>query len=157
MAARIRWTASIVASVPELANRHSGWPKRSRRFSATTIASSVGWAKWVPWVHPLLDRRDDRGVGVADDGDAVPAVEVAVLAAVDVVQLRAFAVAHPDGLRLGDLPVRGGTAGQSPGAIAERAALRLAGDERRVSSSMTASSWWDSRVAVPVIGAPPRH
>ena len=48
MAARIRWTASIVDSVPELPNRHSGWPNRSERLSATTMESSVGWAKWVP-------------------------------------------------------------------------------------------------------------
>ena len=38
----------MVASVPELANRHSGSPNRSARSSATTIASSVGCAKWVP-------------------------------------------------------------------------------------------------------------
>src|SRR3954452_13834526 len=38
----------MVASVPELPNRHSGWPKRSARLSATTMESSVGWAKWVP-------------------------------------------------------------------------------------------------------------
>ena len=42
--------ASIVASVPELANRHSGRPNRSDRLSATVMASSVGWAKWVPRV-----------------------------------------------------------------------------------------------------------
>ena len=46
--ARIRWTASIVASVPELPKRHKGSPKRCRSSSATTMASSVGWAKWVP-------------------------------------------------------------------------------------------------------------
>ncbi len=38
----------MVASVPELANRHSGWPNRCASSSATTIASSVGWAKCVP-------------------------------------------------------------------------------------------------------------
>ena len=46
--ARMRWTASIVASVPELQNRQLGNPKRRESSSATTIASSVGWAKWVP-------------------------------------------------------------------------------------------------------------
>src|SRR5829696_3866026 len=46
--ARIRWTASMVASVPELAKRHSGTPKRRASSSATTMASEVGWAKWVP-------------------------------------------------------------------------------------------------------------
>ena len=40
----------MVASVPELPNRHSGWSNRSARLSATTIASSVGCAKWVPRV-----------------------------------------------------------------------------------------------------------
>ena len=38
----------MVASVPELAKRHSGRPKRLASSSATTMASSVGWAKWVP-------------------------------------------------------------------------------------------------------------
>ena len=38
----------MVASVPELANRHSGSPKRRASSSATQIASSVGCAKWVP-------------------------------------------------------------------------------------------------------------
>ena len=38
----------MVASVPELQNRHRGSPNRAARFSATTTASSVGWAKWVP-------------------------------------------------------------------------------------------------------------
>ena len=46
--ARIRWMASIVASVPELQNRHNGRPNRSASSSATMMASSVGWAKWVP-------------------------------------------------------------------------------------------------------------
>ena len=46
--ARIRWTASMVASVPELAKRHSGRPKRRRSSSATMMASTIGWAKWVP-------------------------------------------------------------------------------------------------------------
>jgi hypothetical protein len=42
VAARIRWTASIVASVPELAKRHRGRPNRRARSSATAMASSVG-------------------------------------------------------------------------------------------------------------------
>ncbi len=46
--ARIRWTASIVASVPELQKRHRGSPKRRPSSSATMTASSVGWAKCVP-------------------------------------------------------------------------------------------------------------
>jgi hypothetical protein len=48
--ARIRWIASIVDSVPELLNRHSGRPKRWASASATAIESSVGCAKCVPWV-----------------------------------------------------------------------------------------------------------
>ena len=38
----------MVASVPELANRHRGWPNRAASSPATTTASAVGWAKWVP-------------------------------------------------------------------------------------------------------------
>ena len=38
----------MVASVPELANRHSGRPKRRASSPAIQIASSVGWAKCVP-------------------------------------------------------------------------------------------------------------
>ena len=46
--ARIRRPASSVASVPELANRHSGSLNRSARFSPITSRCFVGWAKWVP-------------------------------------------------------------------------------------------------------------
>ena len=38
----------MVASVPELAKRQIGRPKRRLSSSATQMASSVGWAKWVP-------------------------------------------------------------------------------------------------------------
>ena len=38
----------MVASVPELLNRHCGRPKRRCSSSATTIEPSVGAAKWVP-------------------------------------------------------------------------------------------------------------
>ena len=58
----------------------------------------------------VADRRDDRRMRVPRDGGAVAAVHVHVLGAVDVVHLRPGAVAHPDGLRLGDLPVGGGPA-----------------------------------------------
>ena len=102
----------MVASVPELANRHSGRPNRRASSSATTMASSVGWAKWVPRATRSRDRLDDRGVRVAGDRRAVAAVHVDVLVAVDVADLGALAVAHPDRLRLGDLPVGGGAAGQ---------------------------------------------
>ena len=60
--------------------------------------------------YPVADRRDDRRMSVSRDGGAVAAVHVDVFGAVDVVHLRACAVAHPDGLRLGDLPVGGGPA-----------------------------------------------
>jgi hypothetical protein len=40
--------ASIVASVPEFANRHLGSPKRRASSSATNAASSVGAEKWEP-------------------------------------------------------------------------------------------------------------
>ena len=46
--ARMRCTASIVASVPEFPNRHIVIPYLRVSSSATTIASAVGWAKWVP-------------------------------------------------------------------------------------------------------------
>ncbi len=55
--------------------------------------------------HPVADRRDDGRMCVSGNGSAVAAVHVDVLGAVNVVDLRALAVAHPDGLRLGDLPV----------------------------------------------------
>ena len=46
--ARIRCRAAIVASVPELAKRHNGRPKRRASSTETGIRSGVGWAKWVP-------------------------------------------------------------------------------------------------------------
>ena len=48
MAARARWIASIVDSVPELVKRHCGMPKRRRSSWATTIEPSVGAAKCDP-------------------------------------------------------------------------------------------------------------
>jgi hypothetical protein len=47
---RIKCTASIVASVPELQNLHCGKPNLRDNSSATTIESGVGWAKCVPCV-----------------------------------------------------------------------------------------------------------
>ena len=38
----------MVASVPELVKRQRGRSKRPASSSATTMASSVGWAKCVP-------------------------------------------------------------------------------------------------------------
>ncbi len=48
VAARMRWTAFIVASVPELPNRQRGSPNRRWSSSATTIVSGTGCAKCVP-------------------------------------------------------------------------------------------------------------
>jgi hypothetical protein len=72
----------------------------------------------------------DGGVGVAGQGGTVAAVQVDVLVAVDVVDLRALAVAQPDRLRRGDLPARGDPAGQVLlGLLGETGGVRLAGDE----------------------------
>ena len=38
----------MVASVPELAKRQRGRPKRRASSRATATAFGVGWAKWVP-------------------------------------------------------------------------------------------------------------
>ena len=84
----------------------------------------MGCAKWVPRPTRSRDRLDDRGVGVAGERDAVPAVEVGVLVAVDVVELRAVAVADPDGVRLGDLPAGGGAAGEDVCARSDISRLR---------------------------------
>ncbi len=62
--------------------------------------------------NPGADRLDDRRMGVAGERDAVPAVEVGVLVAVDVVGLRAESVAEPHRVRLGDLPARRRPAGE---------------------------------------------
>src|SRR5215471_9064945 len=110
--ARIRWTASMVASVPELANRHSVLGR----------LGEVRAARDLP-----LHRLDDRRVTVPGEAHAVTAVQVHVLVAVDVVDLGATAVAEPDRLRDGDLPARGDPAGQRlarPGGHPPR--LRLA-------------------------------
>ncbi len=62
--------------------------------------------------HPVADRLDDRRMRMPGNGSAVAAVHVDVLVAVHVVDLRALAVAHPDGLRFGDLPVGRRTPGE---------------------------------------------
>ena len=48
VAARARWIASIVDSVPEFVKRQWGSPQRRRSSSATAIEPSVGAAKCVP-------------------------------------------------------------------------------------------------------------
>ena len=76
-------------------------------------------------------RLDDRGVAVAGDGRAVPAVHVDVLVAVHVPDVGALAVAHPDGLRLGDLPVGRGASRQGLGGFGDHGgAARLPPHER---------------------------
>src|SRR5271169_3973346 len=73
--------------------------------------------------------RDGR-VGVAGQGGAVAAVQVDVLIAVDVPDLRTAAVAQPDRLRHGDLPARGDTAGEVVlGLLGQTLGARLAADE----------------------------
>src|SRR5262249_27599638 len=74
---------------------------------------------------------DDGGGGVAGKTGAVPAVQVDVLVAVDVVDLGAAAMAEPDRLRGGDLPARGDAARQRaprPGGHAGRLRLALGED-----------------------------
>ena len=67
---------------------------------------------------------------MSGNGSAVAAMHVDVLGAVDVVDLRALAVAHPHGLRLGDLPVGRGPAGEVfAGLRDEFGAARLAAQE----------------------------
>jgi hypothetical protein len=78
----------------------------------------------------LGDRSDERRVRVPDQRDSVAAVQVDVLRAVDVVDLGTLAVAEPYGLRLGDLPVRGGAAGERAASpFHHRRRLRLATQE----------------------------
>jgi hypothetical protein len=62
--------------------------------------------------HPVADRGDDRRMRMPGNGSAVAAVHVDVLVAVHVVDFRAVAVAHPDGLWFGDLPIGRRTAGE---------------------------------------------
>src|SRR5262249_58323613 len=72
-------------------------------------------------------RRDDRRGGVPGQRRPVPAVQVHVLVAVDVVDLGAPAVAEPHRLRGGDLPARGDSARQRVGcALGQAGRLRLA-------------------------------
>src|SRR5690242_11886414 len=72
----------------------------------------------------------DRRVGVAGQRGAVAAVQVDVLVAVDVPDLRAEAPAQPDRLRGGDLPAGGDTSGEVLlGLLGEAVGLGLAADE----------------------------
>jgi hypothetical protein len=72
----------------------------------------------------------DGRVGVAGQGGAVAAVQVDVLVAVDIPDLRAAAVTQPDRLRRGDLPARGDAAGEVPlGLLGHSGRGGLAADE----------------------------
>ena len=61
---------------------------------------------------PALHGLDDGRVGVAANHHSVSTVQIDVLGAVDVPDLRAFAVADPNGCRARDHPVGRGSAGE---------------------------------------------
>ena len=91
----------------------------------------MGCAKWVPRATRSVTARTIAGCAWPDQRDAVAAVQVDVLRAVDVVDLRPAPVAEPDRLRLGDLPARGGAARERPaGPGAERGRRRLPPQEQ---------------------------
>ena len=82
--ARIRWIASIVASVPELLNRHNGSPNRRDELAGDDdrVVGRLGEVRALG--DAPLHRLDDRGIGVTGDHHAVATVEIDVLGAVDV-------------------------------------------------------------------------
>src|SRR6266704_1627727 len=76
--------------------------------------------------HLVADRADDGRVTMPGQCRAVAAVQVDVLVPVNVVDLRALAVAEPDRLRAGDLPAGRHPAGERvPGPLCQAARLRL--------------------------------
>ena len=121
VSARAIRIASIVASEPEFTKRQRSSPKRCARSSATTMASSVTAAKWVPERRPRPQRLHDRGVGVALDHRAEAVVEVPVAVAVDVGDARPLAGDEVDRPRVAQL-VGGGDAAaeRAPGALVHR-------------------------------------
>ena len=106
VAARATRIASIVASVPEFTNRIWSHWNRSQIASASATVFSVVTAKWIASSAAFLMRLDDQWVGVADDVDAEPTVEVGVLGAVDVPDLRTLAVTQVHGVGVTRLEVR---------------------------------------------------
>ena len=60
----------MVASVPELAKRHSGRPNRRASSSPTATALRVGWAKCVP--SPAWPRTASTMAGWAWPASAAP-------------------------------------------------------------------------------------
>ena len=131
--ALMRWTASIVASVPELQKRQSGWPKACCELLGDDdrVLGRLGEVRASADLGP--HRLDDRRMGVPGEAGAVAAVQVDVLGPVDVVDLGAGPVAQPDGLRARDLPARGHPAGErAPGPRDELARPGLAIEEERL-------------------------
>ena len=82
--ARMRWTASIVASVPELLKRHNGRPNRRDELAGDEdrVVGRLGEVRALR--DATLHGLDDRGIGVTGDHHAVATVQVDVLGAVDV-------------------------------------------------------------------------
>ena len=85
--ARIRWMASIVASVPELLKRHKRQAEPARQLACDDdrVVGRLGEVRALR--DAALHRLDDVGVGVAGDHHAVAAVQIDVLGAVDVPDL----------------------------------------------------------------------
>ncbi len=101
----------MVASVPELANRHCGRPNLARQFCGGRDRGLGRLGEMRAALDLGPDCLDDGRVAVTGERDAVAAVQVDVLVAVDVVELGALAVAEPDRLRPGDLPAGHDAAG----------------------------------------------
>ena len=106
VAARARWIAASVASVPELVNRHSGSPNRRASSAATGMMSGTGWAKCVPAATRSEIAATERGMGVAGDHRAEPGVQVDVLGAIDVPHARSGTALEEHRAGWGVLPRR---------------------------------------------------
>ncbi len=80
--------------------------------------------------HSTLDRIDDGRMGMADDHHAIAGMQIHILHAIDVVHLRAVAMAEPHGARPGDHPARGRSARErTSGPLRPRRRVRLAAEE----------------------------
>ncbi len=78
----------------------------------------------------VTHRLDDRRMSVTSEAGSVATVQVDVFGPVDVVDLRADAVADPDGLGPGDLPAGRDPAGERAGGpLAHRPGVGLASEE----------------------------
>ena len=130
VAARIRWKASRVASVPEFVKAPQRLVEAPREILChdDRVLGRLGEVGTTGGA--LADGADERRMGVADEADSVPTVKVDVLVAIEVVDLGALAVADPHRLRLGDHPTRGRSSGQRPeGANSDLGRARLTVDE----------------------------